>query len=462
MIARIARLSLVLIIAFAVIWALVLGWWKSIDHTPSGTDTLLYLVALPLALFGGLVLLRGFIDGLRQAPAQTPDDEGVSEPVSDDHADAADRAFELVVLYGKALTAAGESAAEVLASARESKNPQPDKTLTNDEGFPVFTVRVDRLEVDTVAETLPETDDRPASEMLRTLALTDALVPDALSQVLALLEGAGDDTTLRVIWVVPETWSDAETALAEHWLKTTHLAEAPDGRTRLAIHRASDDTTVFQLIDDLIVAINRDQRHEVCLLMATASHLGEATVQTWQARGELFAPQTPHGQVPGEAAAAIVLADAATGASSEIDAPPRIHRIHRVRRDKSADAKGKISSATIKTLIDSLLHVHDVDPAAVAALVADADLRPSRQTEILGAIDDGFEALEPGESCVSIGAACGSASPAGALIALLCAADEVSTHGAPALALSAQHPHMRAAALLQPAPVPPTPTETQT
>lgn len=462
MIGRIVRLTLVALIVFAVIWALVLGWWKSSDYTPTSTDTVLYLVVLPLALCGGFVLLRSFFDGLRQRPAESPGGEGANDIAPEAQTGVADRAFELVVLSGAALTAVGESASEILDSAREGKNPQPDKTLKDDAGFPVFTVRVDRLDLDIVFESMSEPDEAPATEMLRTLALTNALLPDTLSQALATLEGTGADTTLRVLWVVPETWSDADVALAVRWLQDTHLAEAPDGRTQLDIHRASDDTTALRHIDDLIVAINRDQRSEVCLVLATASHLGNTTVQDWQARGQLFTPQTQHGQVPGEAAVAILLADVATGARSEIDAPPRINRIHLARRDKSADAKGRISSEKIKALIDSLLRLHDVKPATIAALVADADQRASRQTEILGAIDDTFDALEPGANCVSIGAACGSASPAGALLALMCAAAEVSIHNAPALALSAQHPHMRGAAMLQPARVPHPPTETQT
>ena len=459
---RIARLALLLLIVFAVIWALVLGWWKSSDYAPTRTDSLLYLLALPLALFGGFMLLRGFFDGLRQTPIQARAVEGGDDATPDAHADAADRAFELVLLSGAALTAGGESATEVLESARGGKNPQPDRSLKDNSGFPVFTVRVDTLDLDTVIDALPESDHTPASEMLRTLALTDALLPETLSQALAVLEGASAETTLRVLWVLPESWSDADVALAARWLKKAHLAEAPDDRTHLDVHRASDDTSALQLIDDLIVAINRDQRTEVCVVLSAASGLGDATVQDWQSRGKLFTPQFQHGQIPGEAAAALLLADATTGAHGEIDAPPRIHRIHRARRDKSADAKGKISSETIKTLIDSVLHMHDVKPATITALVADADQRASRQTEFLGAIDDSFEALEPGASCVSIGAVCGSASPASALLALLCAAHEVITHSAPALALSAQHPHMRAAALLQPAPVPVTPTEIQT
>src|SRR5574343_989071 len=56
------------LLTFALVWALVLGWWQSNDHEPSRMELGLYLAALPLALVGGFLLLRGFIDHLKADP----------------------------------------------------------------------------------------------------------------------------------------------------------------------------------------------------------------------------------------------------------------------------------------------------------------------------------------------------------------------------------------------------------
>jgi hypothetical protein len=53
------------LLTFALVWALVLGWWQSNDHQPGKLGIGLYLAALPLALVGGYLLLRGFIDHLK-------------------------------------------------------------------------------------------------------------------------------------------------------------------------------------------------------------------------------------------------------------------------------------------------------------------------------------------------------------------------------------------------------------
>ena len=462
MLLRLGRSLALLLITMIVVWLLVLGWWQSNDHSPGRGESLLYLVVLPLALFGGFMLLRAFIDNLRSPPpppAKAPEASATAtaEPSAED---AAERTLQWAVL-GEALEcAAGSDAASVMAALAAGASPTPDKQLKDADGFPAFTARVSGLDTDPVSEALasigpvelwPET-------LLRSVALADGALGTVLPVLRDLLEANPDAAPqLRLVWRLE---SDPEAAVVNHlrqWLADTHLAELPADAVHIDIAGA-DDTGALALIDTLVRPVRRLETPTLVLALASTSALSEAALAHWQHQGRLFTPQHQQGQLPGEAACALLLATPELAEALGADAPVRLSRVNLKVRDKSADAAGRISPALCAGLVTELLELAGLAPADLVALVADCDHRASRQGEALGVLDERFETLDPAADYAPVGTVTGSCAPVGALLGLACATEWVREKQAPVVALSVQHPTLRAAVLLTPAPQPDSPS----
>ncbi|QID18111.1 hypothetical protein G3580_10960 [Nitrogeniibacter mangrovi] len=452
---RIARVLALLVITTVVVWALVLGWWQAGGHTPSASESLLYLVALPLALVGGFMLLNGFISGLKQPPAPA-----VAAPAAttapEARTAAAERRSQLAVIAGSVLCAAGAQPDAILAAMADGRTPGPDEHLRDADGFPVFAARVPTIATEAIVEAMASHADVshwPPS-LLRQLALLEPVL-DALHTPLAeRLEAAdGAHLALRLHWLPDRMPAPEIDATLRDWLRHGILADLAPDRWQLHVHGTGDDAVAWRLIDDLHGTLNGAAAPTLAVVLATASHLSEADIARWQQEGLLFTAAHQQGRIPGEAAAGLILAGTTHAGTKGV----HLSRINQDVRDKSADAGGRISGALSARLCDELLTLADCEAARVAALVTDADHRASRQAEAIGLIDERFEALEPAEHYIALSSVAGSAAPATALAALVCAAHMAETTDGPVLALSVQHPTQRAAALLQPgAPAPST------
>jgi len=457
MLIRLLRLFALLLITLIVVWALVLGWWQSNDHTPSATENLLYLIALPVALFGGFILLNGFINGLRNPSPPKPAEATAAAPTANERTDDAERRQQLVLLASALITPAGQDVPAVIAAAQTGKAPKPDATLKDEDGFPVFSGRIDDLDLPAFVETIQpfaDTDIWPDT-MLRNLAMADRIFSDLFIELRDLLDPHPQtEFELRIDWVLDGPLDDASVARIEAWLHETHLAAFAPRPLRLKLHAATDDLSALRLIDETIIGLNRMHTPAVAMIVASMSNLSDPRIMQWQRERRLFTPQQQSGQMPGEAASGVLLATETTARLLAPESPLHLSRINMQPREKPADAGGRISADLCVQLSADLLRLLDCPAASIAALVSDGDHRATRQAEALGVIDESFEALDPSQHYAPIGSVCGSAAPVTALLALQCAAQVVQDCGAPVLALSVQHPTLRAAALIQPPPAP--------
>ena len=455
MLLRIARLALLLLITAVVVWALVLGWWQSSEHAPTTSESLLYLIALPLAVFGGFVLLHGFIHGLRNPPEPKPADTAATDTAPAAHADAAARQLQLSIVAHALVTAAGNDAASVIMAAQAGKAPKPDDELKDGDGLAVPAARVKGLDPSAFTDAVDAFADAHAwpASLLRSIALADQVLTDILAAMHETLDASPDlSAELRLDWVLDHPLDEAAREVIGRWLNETHLATFAPRHCHTQLHCATDDVGALQLIDSLSLGLNRETTPTIAIVLSSASNIDETRIAGWHAEGRLFSTQQQHGQIPGEAAAAVALTTVDTAEQLGLDAPVRVSRINAHRRDKPADAGGKISAALCAQLCTDLLRVSNIAPGAVAALASDCDHRATRQAEALGVIDESFEGLEPSQDYAPLGTVCGSAAPAAALVALLCATETALEKNAPVLALSVQHPGLRAAALLQASP----------
>lgn len=448
------------LLTFAVIWALVLGWWQSNDYEPSKVDLALYLGALPLALVGGFLLLRGFIEHLKNPvmPAAAAAPTIDADPLAGDRARTAaqERGFVLAVLGAFAVTPAGESADDILAAVASGKRPEPGTRLTDDAGFPIFLAEVSDLDTEAMRDRLLEdqgvlnrfVDDEA---MLRTLALLNDLIPQAREKTGELLGRSSEKLRLQIVWLVPAGFDTTDFAGLQTWLHGSYWPNVELAEFDLAVVSSANEAEALRQVDEIILRTNRDPAsNELILLIAAASATNERTVEQWAGANLLFSAMHQGRKIPGEGAVALLLASRRLAASLNPETSVLLSRASLGVRDKPVDAGGRIGGKLLNQLILGLLDVTHTEAAQIKTMVADTDHRANHMTEALEGLGEAFAHLDPATDCLAIGTANGAVSPIASLIALACACGKVVTDQAPVLCVSNQDPTARAAMLAMP------------
>ena len=450
------------LLTFALVWALVLGWWQSNDYQPNRLELGLYLAALPLALVGGFLLLRGFIDHLKapsEAPATPVPGLRDEDPLAKASAQtaAAERSYTLGLIDAFVVTAGGDSVDDTLAALEAGKRPEPSSRLSDESGFPVFAAEVAALDVDAMAEHLAESPLQPLSEreqVVRTLALLERVVEASSERLRGLLEQAGESACLHIAWVVPAAWREFDLLALKGWLQAAWGLALPEGRTEIIVVPATHELDALRVLDETVLRLNRDPgRSEVSLVIGATSAVDEESVVQWDAAGRLFSSLHQQRQIPGEGAVALLLAGQALIDRLALSDGVSFSRLATAGRDKPVDAGGRISGKLVEQLVSGLLDVTGIEPAAIKASLLDTDHRASHLTEALEGLGSHFAHLDPIKDCLALGTASGSVAPIGGLAALACARAKVLATEAPVLCISNQHPVERGVLLAMPYPL---------
>lgn len=452
------------LLTLALVWALVLGWWQSNDHEPSKLDLGLYLVALPLALVGGYLLLRGFIDHLKSPsvpvlPAVSPlrDDDPLALAAA--KSEVAERSFVIGVIEGFVVTSAGASADEMLTSLEEGKRPEPSSRLSDESGFPVFLAEVPGLDVDAMRERClgeaAQLGDLSACEpVMRSFSVLERLLEMVSDRLSALLEREDDAIALRVVWVVPAAWKNLDIPAMKAWLQAGLSSLPEKHRPDIAMVPAASEPEALQVLDEINLRINRDPANrELTLLLAVMSDVDEQSVAQRVGANGLFTSEHQQRQIPGEGGVAMLLAGKSLIDQLGLNDCVLISRVSMGFRDKPVDSGGRVSGKLINQLTTGLLDVTGVEHSAIKTAVFDTDHRADNLSEALEGLGQGFDHLDPIKDCLAVGASVGNLSPIGGLVALACAKAKVLATESPALCISNQHQLGRAVLLALPVPI---------
>lgn len=451
------------LLTFAVIWALVLGWWQSNDYEPSRLELGLYLAALPLALVGGYLLLRGFIDHLK-APPVAPADSSTGRRDDDPLAmasakvSAAEREFDIGFIDGCIIVSAGESADELIVAVEGGARPEPCARVTDEAGFPVFMAEVPELDVDTMSACM--SDDslgiRKLTEheqVVRALAILERLCEALRASVQGISEYADEELLLRVVWMVPAAWSEFDMEALKAWL-LAHLSPMKGiDRLEIQVQAAGSELDALKVLDDLILAANREPGGGTLrVLLGATSATDEQSIAQRSNANRLFTPANQQHRIPGEGGVAMLLAHTSLIKRLRLENCVRLSRLSAASRDKPVDAGGRVTGKLIDQLITGLLDVTGVERAEIKTALLDTDHRASHFTEVLEGLGEPFGHLDPIKDCLPIGATAGDISPVGPLVALVCARAKVLATQSPAICISNQHSTDRGVVLVSPFP----------
>ncbi|MCC7683494.1 hypothetical protein [Janthinobacterium sp. FW305-128] len=462
------RRSLLILAVFALCWGGAIWYWRTSTRMPSTADLAGTMLALPLVLLiswwlGKKLLLR--LATPAAAPADAADG-GVHAAANE----AAPRAP--LHLAGAALRMPGGDSASELAAALLDKQQRPelDPELTDAQGYPVMSARVADLDEHGQKELLDDwLRTRPAdtaqdgaphfeAEHLRALALGAGVLNELMQE--AAMHTALDGykpaqtgaraalPTLQLHLLLPSDWDKPQRDTGAAWL---HAQAEQQGwpSDKLSTHLAGDSGPLA-LIEQLAAQAALQELPCLAIVLACASHIGELTVHDWTARELLFNISQPGGQIPGEGAAGLLLADAAQAAALQVDTPVLLHQASMAVRGRSADSRGHGDASLLAELGGKAMAAASVAPATITRLYADADQRSSRMIELMNNAGTLLPDIDLSNDVQSVAAACGQSGHVATLAALVLARHEAAKNASQVLCLSNLDAFHRAAVVVGP------------
>lgn len=409
-------------LTFSACWGGAISTWRLSGRAPSNADLLTYLVALPLAVLAGVLLVRRLATARPAAPAaETP---APAAPA------AAARLPALALLDAAVRTRHGESV-DALAAALDAHRARPDldPELIDDAGYPVLSVRVP-----SAGDALWRADAEPwlAAQGLagarfgdvhwRALELAGGVV-DELADAAARTTIGGTDPSsplLRVVPLAPADWTDAQRAAAGAWLAhvATRAGWHPDDVTAVPSAPGEPAAAALSTLSLLAGQTGTSAERALTVLVAFDSRIDQAIVDQMANAGNLLTAAHPQGRIPGEGAAGLLVAAPA----HELDADaPTLQAAGGTRTASAgagAGAQGRVDAADLRRLVARLLSGCAVDAAAVSALVADADQRRDRVLEAMALAHEDLPHLDAGIDVRTAGPACGDSGAVPLLAAL--------------------------------------------
>lgn len=448
-----AGATLLAVAVFATCWTGSVLYWRASGSTPSGMAIGQLLLALPAAILLALWLGNNALRS-RAAPAAPPAAAPAAAAQS-----SPPRGPLPGIAAGAVRLRGGESPAQVAEALAANAAPcELDGELTDDAGYPVLSGRIEFVDAAATRELMaPWLAARGAAELeftdeqWRALSLGGAVVAELvqhalmhplLRDYLAATPSERDAIALPVLHLnaaLPSGWQAGQRQAAADWFLHLAVQQGWPAHRLQPVPAAPE----FSLIDALAASPG------LTLLVACDSYIGDDSVRDWHERRILFSGRNPRGQVPGEGAAGLLLADAEQAALLEPDGLALLHGACDGRRPVSADAPGNINIDMLSGLARHALQESKTDAGDVTALCADADLRPTRIGELMGVASALLPHLELATGMLSVGACCGSAGAVGPLAALALAGHDAIANDGQVLCLSNSDSHYRCALMVR-------------
>jgi hypothetical protein len=249
---------------------------------------------------------------------------------------------------------------------------------------------------------------------------------------------------------VPAHWPQGQRSLVEQWLLQTLKQRRAElaGVASVTVQPLESGEELLAAGEQQLVMWRREKLDGLLLLLCADSTLDEQQLERWADAQQLLSGARTEGRVPGEGAAGVMLA---TGAwAGDLVDKPQLQRLALMRRDKPADAAGRISSDVAERALSDCLKAAQLSNDQLAAVVSDADLRPRTVRELHGALLPAAEHLQAGEDVLNLGAACGDLGVARSLCLLSLAAAHAAELKKPVAALVVAPAHERLALLIRP------------
>jgi hypothetical protein len=497
--AKVWKVLALLLVITALVWLTTLWRWQSAQLDPSASQLMVHLAVLPLVLTATLLSLVWGVKRLRSyaaAPTVLPAAKVSASPVAAAPAPAPSPAPALPsrVLAAAVQVRAGASWKEAMSSIAEGEcKAELDPHMKDDDGIAIFTAPLDELATDGVADALEALvasrtqlpadwpGATPQAEMLRALTLLETAMLSMLDAVeaqwpaLAVPLPPSRNTSsapllppiVAIRVGIPARWPVPAQQLATAWLQqllepsidaglkaagqSRAMASNARPAVQLHVHPVESAEAHWLLMEQQLHQWQRERQPGLLWALAADSLVGEDSVNALAAANELFSGRKQQGRVPGEAAAGLLLASPAWACPADT-APPLalVHKASLARRDKSADASGRITPQALIQSVKDTLQGTGLDAAKIGHLTTDADHRASRTAEVYETLQELLPHLDASEHALRLGLGCGDTGITRLLACAALNAMQVQASEAPAILLGAYAPFDRLAVLMAP------------
>jgi hypothetical protein len=459
---KLVRLLFLALFATALVWAIVVWQWQTSHRAIDTQDIVLYLVLLPLVVVGGVLALRWAWRRAALAQAAKAAAAAAAPAATAAAAPVAERQRVMQVLACGVVMPGASDASSALERIAEPPPVQLDPDFRDGDGLGVFTRRCAGVDGDMAvrAAVLAERAMEPVLQCLQQLAPQEEASPQhddtqAHPTLVTRRRAApAPKPPLHVLWGVDESHHAEQRAAisqrADALLQAWSL-QLPAYEWQLDMAPVRSGVALLLQAERRLVMSHRDGRDDRLVVIAAESLIDEALVDRLDAAGQLFTAQRAGGVMPGEAAAALLLAPPLPDGANAAElgtASVQLHRLSAQRRDKSADAPGRIAATELSEAVRQAVEVSQHAADQLGAAVSDTDLQRSRTSEFFEALQQVAPQLSQMELCRCAGAATGSVGIAAAPLAVALAATHVQRHQAATLMLSHADPFDRLAAVL--------------
>jgi hypothetical protein len=500
--AKVWKILALLLVVTALVWLTTLWRWQSANVDPSASDLAINLGLLPVMLTAvlaasiwAILRLRTYAAAPTVAPASATA-TSASPPATAE----AERSMHFRVLASAAQVRAGSSWSSAQSSIATGEcKPGLDDTLKDDDGVAVFTAPMPELSTDTTANTLAEVIARlrqakpeawvgyePPAEVLRALTLMEmaaSSMQEALEAQWPVLNAPPPPTrhkpaapvvppSVAIRVALPARWSAQSQQVASAWVEqlfdpfidaglqaagqSRAMAHSTRPAVQLHMHPVDHAEAFWLLMDQQLMQWQRDRHAGLLWVLAADSLVSDHDTAVMAAARELFSGANQRGRVPGEGAAALLLASPAWPIAPDAEPPlAHLHRANLLRRDKSADASGRVSPQTLLQSATDALKASGWQPSLLEHITSDADHRASRTGEVFETLQELTPQIDTGEQALRLGVGCGDLGVARLLACTALTASQVHESQKPGLVLGAFAAFERFAVAVTPPVAPP-------
>ena len=436
------------LIAVAVVvacWGGAIVWWRTSARVPAAPEWVFLLFGLPVTVLVAGFGVHTWIARRGAVQADTAPRQAAPAPATTAASPA--HAQHLAILATALRAPHGASPEELAAAIADNKaRPDLDRELVDDDGFPVMCARCEGARDEALREDV--TDWLAAhggiaadfsDEQWRALTLASSVVAELAGRA-AIGWTVRDDAMprLQVLPLLPADWSAGQRDAAAAWLR--HAAAQAGWRGEIGA--AACETGRGDPVTDIAAA---GATPGVTLVVAAASHVGEATVARWASEQALFTAAQPQARMPGEGAAGLLLGGARDDQAVALLAP-----LGQAQVEAPADARRRGTDRVLAGLVERTLADAQVDAADVAMIVADTGHRSRPVYELMAYAATTMRQLDGSEDIVRVGASSGDCGVVPFVTALALAAHYAGVRQAPVLCLANEMPGRRIATVVQP------------
>ncbi|MDN2712302.1 hypothetical protein O0880_23005 [Janthinobacterium sp. SUN118] len=452
------RRCLLVLAVFALCWGGAIWYWRAGTRVPTAGDLAGAMLLLPLSLLLAFWLGKKLLARLAARPAMA------AAVAATPQADAAPTAAPPAPLHivAAALRMPGGATPEELTTAMQARQARPalDPELLDENGYPLLCGKVAGVQEDTQQQTLAawlrqhpqpglDAERFPFNpEDVRALALGAEVLADlmyaamrhpllpAWLMVPASARAAMALPTLQLHLLLPAAWSPAQSQAGSAWLHRLLLEQGwPPEKLALPTLSATPQPAPFALLAQIAARAAQDGQPVLAIVLACNSYIGEMSVHDWASREQLFSAGHADGQIPGEGAAGLLLANSAEAAQLEAPASVLLHRGAAQARDSAAGPRKQGEPGLLASLTTQALASAAVASADITLVSADTDQRAGRMLELMNCTSALLPELDLGTQVLSVAAACGHAGPV-ATLAALALAQHAAASGGQVLCLS--------------------------